>query len=333
MKNLLLLLVSAGLFLCASAVCSQEEDRNKQARELYKHGIKLYEQGEHKTAAEAFREAYRLRPSYKILFNIGQAEASSGRYGLAMEAFQQYLVDGKDAVPTERKDYVIGEIARMQQLVGELEVEAPENSSVYVDGVMRGMTPLTGPVIVVAGTDHDVVVVHNNQQLLKEKFKVWAGRTHTIEAEAIPEKKITPAPEPMPEPEEKTAEQEKEEEPQEQVPEDEGLDQTYFWIGVGTTAAFGAVALSCNFVARDKNEEYKKNPSKDLFNEVENIQNVGITFLALTGAALVTTGILAIFTDFSMGSEDEEGAEVSRNIIIAPWMAQGSGGIRMITGW
>jgi len=113
-SGFLLISVLAGSFFWTAASRAQDGDTNSQARELFEHGIKLYDQGEPRTAAEAFREAYRLRPSYKILFNIGQAEASSGRYGLAMEAFQQYLVKGKDEIPVERRDFVSDEIRRLE---------------------------------------------------------------------------------------------------------------------------------------------------------------------------------------------------------------------------
>jgi len=332
MKNLLPVFVAVSL-LWASAVYAQDSDTNAQARELYNHGIKLYEQGDHTAAAEAFREAYRLRPSYKILFNLGQAEAAASRLGLAMEAFQRYLVDGGDDIPPDRKDYVVTEINRLQALVGDLEVEAPDNSSVYVDGVLRGTTPLTGPVLVVAGVDHEAVVVHENKQLIKQKFKVWATRTHTIKAE----KKAPPTvPAEKPAVEEPVEKPVEEPEPVEEEPEEdsEGLDQTYFWIGLGATAAFGAVAIGMDVLAGDKISRVEDDAGNDsLKDDAEMVQNTGIAFMALAGAALVTTGVLAVFTDWGTEKDDADAADsagaADTAVLLSPWAGGDAGGFSL----
>jgi hypothetical protein len=288
---------------------------------LFNHGIKLYEQGDHTAAAEAFREAYRLRPSYKILFNLGQAEAASSRLGLAMEAFHRFLVDGGDDIPPDRKDYVINEINRLQALVGEFEVEAPNNSTIYVDGVFRGTTPMLTPVMVVGGKEHEVVIVHENEQLLKRRFSVWGGRKINIKAEKKKPEQAISEPDPVVEEQEETEEQQK-------------LDPQYLWIGLGGTVVFGAGALAMELVIKDKRDEYKESADPDVKNDGEALQPVGIAFVALTGVALVTTGILAIFTDFSSLYEKESAdSDVSTKLNVMPWALSDTGGFELRYAW
>jgi len=304
------------LWSCSSF--AQDEDKKRQARELYNQAIKSYERGEHKDAAAAFRKAYELRPSYKILFNLGQAEASSGRYGLAMEAFQQYLVLAKDEISEERKEYVFREISRIQQLIGELVVEAPEGSLVAVDGVERAETPLLKPILVVAGVEHEAVVFRENVEIFRKKFSVWGGKSIRLNAgpRTGPATDVAPESEPP-------AEEASDEIPPE---ESRGLDQTYFWTGLGGTGAFGILTIGLYVYAEQKLDDVRSDPGNmSLKDETDTIQKTGIAFMALTGVALVTTGILAAFTDWEIKTSD---SEVS--VSLSPWACGKEGGLGVL---
>ena len=220
-----LLFINA-LFLSAILVCpapeAQEKSTNDQAREFYQHGISLFETGDAKAAAEAFREAYRMRPSWKILFNIGQCEAAAGRYGLAMEAFQQYLVDGKDEIPSERREYVLKEIKNLRELVGQVVIKAPAGSVVYIDKVFRGQLPGNKPILVVGGKTHDLLVLKDENEILRRQFSVWGGKGIRI----------------------KVGELVNEEAESEQEPEqEESPERVWTWVayGVGGAATLGAI--------------------------------------------------------------------------------------------
>jgi len=303
------------MIMAGTSSAQEDADSSRQARDLYQQGIENFEKGRHAEAADAFREAHKLRPSWKIFYNIGQAEAAAGRYGLALEYFQKYLVKGRDEIPLERKEYVLAEMRRLKDLVGELKVQAPKDSVVYVDGVNRGTAPLLKPVLVVAGEEHEVVVTLEENEILQKKFSVWGGSRFEVKA-VRPEEKPAPVEEVQPEEPEPVPEPEPEEEPG-----DEGLDQTYFWIGLGASAAFGAVTIGMIVLSDQKLDDVRSDPDSDsLRDETKICQNTGIAFMALTGAALVTTGILAAFTDFSF---EDEGTDVA----LAPWASDNAGGM------
>jgi len=304
------------------------EDKNKLAKELFENGIQMFDAHNYTVAAESFRAAYKARPSWKILYNIGQAESAAGRYGLALEAFQEYLVQGKDEVPADRKDFVINEIRRLRDLVGDVEVKAPEGSVIYVDGVERGTLPLLGPILVEAGAEHEAVVVAPDGKWTR-KFMVWGGKSMTLRFEDNNKQQLTaaapaispPAPRvvtpiPAPAPEEGPG--------MGSTSPKGGLDPLYVWIGLGATGAFGICALGFELGIEAKMSDYKKHPSQSLKDEGEALQPAGITFMALTGAALVTTGILAIFTDW-----ESLNGKADANVSVAPFATDRNGGVVM----
>jgi tetratricopeptide (TPR) repeat protein len=160
-------------------VCTASEQLSAQepdpAKAAFERGVKLYQDGDFPLAAAAFREAYDLKPAWKILFNIGQAEAAAKRYGLALEALQQYLVQGGDDVPGDRQEEVRGEVKRLLDLVGMLQIEAAAGAEITVDDVARGTAPLSGVVPVTAGVDHLVVSPRRPRRMTVPRFGSAAG--------------------------------------------------------------------------------------------------------------------------------------------------------------
>ena len=98
------LLVLLGFTLLNAAICEAADEDERKAREAFQRGAEFYGQAQYAKAAEAFREAYRLRPSWRLFFNIGQCSAAAKEYGLALEAFESYLSEGGDEVPVEKRD-------------------------------------------------------------------------------------------------------------------------------------------------------------------------------------------------------------------------------------
>ena len=86
------------LFVLPVVTLAQEPtaDDKKKAKTAFDRGRASFEQQQYKDAADAFREAYDLMPSWKLLYNIGQAEAAGSRYGLALDSFERYLAVGGD---------------------------------------------------------------------------------------------------------------------------------------------------------------------------------------------------------------------------------------------
>ena len=180
------------VFLCAGRVDASPQtqpapagdatdtENRKLAFEAFKSGVTLYDAGDYEAASKAFREANQYKFNWKILYNIGQCEAAAKRYGLALAAFEEYLALSGDEISVARRDEVMSEVARLRLIVGMLEVKAPKGASVQVDGVERGVAPLSGPVLISAGVEHNVIISKAGEVLLEETVKLTGGQDRTL---------------------------------------------------------------------------------------------------------------------------------------------------------
>ncbi len=310
-------------FLMSIGPRGRADEGNKQeALEAFKAGVEQFNEERYSEAVTKFREAHRLNPSWKIQYNIGQCEAALKRYGLALEAFEHYLAKGGDDVPDDRRDEVVNELRRMREMVGAVEVRGPSGIVVFIDDIERGATPLGTGIRVTAGIEHGIRLVKDSEELLSHHVTVGGGQTVTIDApEAEPKKEeppaiaaSTPSVAPQPEKEEPPAEPKQiESAPVEDddAEESAGISPVFFWVGLGATAAFGAGTLAMNFAAENKWDQANKNPTDESIQQSgKSMQVTGLVFLGLTGAAAITTAILAAFTDFK-GSRENVDADAS----------------------
>jgi hypothetical protein len=152
----------------------------EDAETLYKRGVELFNKGDFKEAAQSFRSAYELRPSWRIFYNIAQSEASAKRYGLALEAFESYLTGGGDEIEFDRKEAVLAELDRLRKMVGSLEVKTKEGATIFVDGVERGEAPLIGKLAVSASQEHTTYAVIDGKETKKKRFKIRGGDTLAV---------------------------------------------------------------------------------------------------------------------------------------------------------
>jgi hypothetical protein len=176
MRSRLNIAAFAWLLAVLVPAAAAAEDPEEQARIHFQQGLDLYEQGDYEAAAIAFSRAYEIKPSYRILFNIGQAEAELKHYALALEAFARYLAEGGDEIPADRLQKVKSEIKRLNALVGMIEIESTvAEARVKIDNETRGFTPLAGAITVDIGK-HEVVVIKGTTELLREVVRVAGGQ-------------------------------------------------------------------------------------------------------------------------------------------------------------
>jgi hypothetical protein len=302
----------AALALLLAIGVNAAAQESEEARDLFNEAVVHFDSGRFEDAATAFRSAYKLNPSWKLLYNIGQCEAALKHYGLAIDSFERYLSEGGDEVQIERRDEVLEELERLRKMVGVVLFEGPDGVDIRVDGFARGKTPIPAGVLVSAGVPHRFEIERDGEVVFDRTLKVRGGMTVTIripredgggEAEVV-----SPEPGTVVETEDDST----------------GLSPAFFWVGVGATVAFGAGTLAMSFAAESKYDDAVADPSdQELRDQGQAMQAVGITFLALTGVAAVTTGILAGFTDF--GGGDEEPGEVG--LAVTPWGSGSAGGL------
>ncbi len=151
---------------------STADEASDKAKELFNAGVTHFKTERYEMAAMSFREANRLNPNWKIFFNIGQSEAAAKRWGLALEAFEQYLVEGGDEIPSDRERVIRTEIEKLKTKLGSVEIVAPKGAKVQIDGMERGVAPLPGRIRVATGTVHRLRVILDDAVLLDRQIKV-----------------------------------------------------------------------------------------------------------------------------------------------------------------
>ena len=323
---LVLWVVIAGLH--PSVSLAQNEDSNRLAKQFYDQGIKYYEAGDAKSAAEAFRAAYKLRPSWKILFNIGQAEASAGRYGIAVESFEQYLVEGRDEINPDRKDYVFKELQRLKQLVGTLVIHGPDGAAVFVDDMQRGELPEAKRTKVEAGS-RKVVVSTDTGVLLREVVRISGGDEVVLEVKNVPVKahpRLAKKSPPIPGPSQ-VAEKPPIPGPSPREGEGGGL-ATWGWVAVGVGGALlvsgaitGGMALSKQKDLEDKcPDKVCVDPNDRSLKDSADTLALATDILLPIGCAVAGTGIVLLVLGMS---DDEQKGQAS----LSPILGAGFNGI------
>lgn len=137
----------------ASGGASWQENADKmaEARRRYDLGLKLYEDGNYEASRIEFERAMSLAPSYRILFNIGQAYKQLNNYVAAVSAFERYLQEGGAEVPEDRRTQVKNDVAELQKRIGRIRISTSPGAEITIDGVVVGKAPLSGPIPVNPG--------------------------------------------------------------------------------------------------------------------------------------------------------------------------------------
>ena len=164
-----------GLY-CTVGICDAGDD----AKKAFDEGKQLYSKSDFDGATKKFREAYRIRPTWKLLFNIGQSEVAAKRYGLAVDAFEEYLIEGGDDIDTDRQEEVRNELKRLREMVGTVQVKAAEGTTIWVDGTQRGTTPMVGGILVPAGR-HRIEARVGGEVVSEISAKVRVGSIITVD--------------------------------------------------------------------------------------------------------------------------------------------------------
>jgi hypothetical protein len=158
---------------------SASPEAKTRAQALLKEGAKLYEKGDLADALEKFNQAYESYASPKLLFNIGQASRGLGRPVDAIEAFERFLAEVKDA-PADMTDEARVSVSELQAKVGRLLIECSiAGAEVSVDGKIVGTSPIEKLIAAIPG-GHQVVARHPAAQTAVEEVQVSAGMLQTV---------------------------------------------------------------------------------------------------------------------------------------------------------
>jgi hypothetical protein len=170
-----------------------------EAQRRFQRGVDLYKEGDLGGALVEFKRAYELAPTFKILYNLGQVSFQQHDYANALRYFRQYLTDGGNAIPIDRQNEVAGDVVRLEQRVGRLEIETVEpGMEISVDDVPVGTTPLRASVPVNEGRRKVDVAAHNGEHRTRQIDVAGGEAVHVSFPRLVPQLADVPPPAPEP---------------------------------------------------------------------------------------------------------------------------------------
>lgn len=149
-------LVAASGIVVPPALAQSAADK-AAAQTRLDEGVQLGEQGDYAGALRKFKDAFGRFPSPKIHFNMGQAYRGLARDVDAIESFERFLAEAKDAAPAMRAE-ARRQIDELLPMVASVKIACDtDGAEVSIDGRRHGATPLPGPILVAPGP-HQVLV-------------------------------------------------------------------------------------------------------------------------------------------------------------------------------
>ncbi|MBI5481018.1 MAG: PEGA domain-containing protein [Deltaproteobacteria bacterium] len=188
-----------GVGVPAGTSFAQEPDaRVKEAKRLRDRGTEAFEAKEYAAALQYFEDAHRAFPTPILKYNIALALGKLGRLAEAIESYEAFLHEAKDA-DADARAFAAAEIPKLEKQVSTLVITAATaGAEVAIDGKTRGKTPLARPLRLDPGR-HRVSLSRAGHQQFAADLTLQAGETRRIFPELRPVEVVAqPAPPPPP---------------------------------------------------------------------------------------------------------------------------------------
>lgn len=158
-----------------------QQDTKAEANSHYKLGVELLEEQAYQEAAIEFQKAYEISPHYSVLYNLGMTYVALNRPVEAVDALNNYLRFGGEAVPKSRVSEVEKEIRRQNSRIAYLIiVVTTDGAIVRVDDKELGKSPLVEPARVGVG-NHTVAVSMDGYQSYEASVTVAGEERKSVE--------------------------------------------------------------------------------------------------------------------------------------------------------
>jgi tetratricopeptide (TPR) repeat protein len=291
------------LLAAASARGAAEASAAKEAKLHFKNGLTLFEEKAYEKAIVEFKEAYRLYPFDKILYNIALCYDNMHAYSEAMSYYMSYLATA-DKIPAKTKKAISKRLDELGNYVGLLEVSSSEPAAeIVVDGKVVGQTPVTSITIEVG--EHEIVVRKKGFVPFYQRVTVVSGSTTSVVATLSWEE--TPV---------VTVEKEDSK---------RILHPAIFYASAGLLVVTALTALSTGVLAvkadRKIGEMYDDEPWDEWSDRRHRLAVTADVMIGLSVFFAATTLTISFFTRFKKTGKEQR-------TFLAPELVQGGGGIR-----
>lgn len=288
-------LVLALVFVAVTVTTTRADDKSVvAAASAFEQGQQAELSGNHERAAELFELADRIAPTPEALRSATRARLSANQLaaaaGNAEELLRRYE---REPASRELAEQVL---TRAKPELTRFTFQCSDPCTVVVDGLATAVLPLRTQVVYVAPGQHNVVLGFEGDLTRGLRLSGSAGEARTIKVGRPP-----PAP---------AVAAGASSQAGAAAAEDSGfssrqrLRPAYFWVAASLTVATGAVALWSGLDLLKARDEYTStsSPTRAQFTDGESKDMRTSVLLGATGALLLTTATLGVFTDFHHGS-------------------------------
>lgn len=174
-------------------------DSTQKAKEAFQTAQRLYKEARYADAIAKFEEAYALKPSPVLFFNIGKCHEQLGDVPKALRSYRDYLRLAPDA---KDKDTVSDAIANLERRLKEKGLQQlmvfadPPTAVIEVDGKLLGNSPAS---IELTAGNHKLVVKADGFETTERAFVMQTARATEMTINLRPvAAKLDPPPPPPP---------------------------------------------------------------------------------------------------------------------------------------
>jgi hypothetical protein len=269
-----------------------KEDQASAAKK-FKEGEKAYDAHEYAAAAASFEEAYTLAPHPDALLNAIDARRKAGELRVAAQHCQRLIAefpDAKQASDAKKR------LADLTPKLGRIELVAKGDAKqIFIDQ----FPAVPGEVFVDPG-DHVIVATFDGKEVEK-RVSVVAGARATVLLEPAP---TQAAAEGGGAKEGPTGPRQGPQGPVTVGTEDkQPIPIPVFFTGLGLTLVFGSVLVWSGMDTNSALNDFETNPTQKGYDEGLSKEVRTNVFIGLTAAFGAATGVVAIFTEWSIDDE------------------------------
>ena len=169
------------------AHAQEEADEVEAAKVHFNAGVKFFNDGKIDEALKEFKVSYKLKPHWKIRFNIAMCYYEKKSFVDAAREMSKFLNEGGSEIPEKQKAMSTDVLTEARKNVGIIKFSGQmEGTTIQVDG--KEVTELeAGQQIYTLPGKHHIFVQYKDKVILDEEIELEAGMAREIVTTVVSE--------------------------------------------------------------------------------------------------------------------------------------------------
>lgn len=249
------------------------------AREHFQRAQQLYDDGHFEASLLELQRAYDVKPSWRLLFNLGELRFTVHDYVGSLRAFQRFLAEGGKDIEPSKRAAAESKLGTLRSLVGNLKVRVNvDGAQITLDDELLGKSPL--PVTMVSAGRHKLTATQDGYRPASTVVAVLGSEESAADLTLVSDAPVARTTEVEP-PSKWTA---------------------WSWAGLGTSVALAGGSVAMFAVAGGASSDLSKityvgpAPSPEYKSKASEVTRDRAIGLGLAGASALALGATLYFT-------------------------------------